>query len=90
MVTMKCPHCGYVVAEGQATCSQCERPVTTGATGAGGASAVPGSRSALKYLPDEADRGEFRTINESIRIIHARVAEPKERRAYESDQEAGN
>jgi uncharacterized protein len=25
-----------------------------------------------------------------IRIIHARVAEPKERRAYESDQESGN
>lgn len=46
--------------------------------------------------PDHSE-GEARVLVVSyteregtIRIISARVAEPKERRAYESDQESGN
>ncbi len=94
MVTVKCPHCGYVVAEGQTTCSQCERPVTSETTGpsaatrratrflswmrgqtttSGTSAHSPGSRHALKYLPDEADLGDFRTISECFKLTTKRL-----------------
>ncbi len=94
MVTVKCPHCGYVVAEGQTTCSQCERPVTSETTGSSAATRratrflswmrgqtttsgtsahSPGSRHALKYLPDEADLGDFRTISECFKLTTKRL-----------------